>query len=140
MKALLLSLLIPSLHAGTFATWADDEFDSAEMNDRAVSGPNADPDKDGMSNLLEYALGTDPLFADAADGRVNLALENGQVQIEFKNDSSKTDVTLVVQKSSDLKTWTEMPSEVLSVKKGLEKRRVTVPAKSRAFFRFQASR
>jgi hypothetical protein len=37
--------------AATFATWAQDG---------AIGGPSADPDEDGIPNLIEYALGTDP--------------------------------------------------------------------------------
>ncbi|MBB5033349.1 putative Ig domain-containing protein [Prosthecobacter vanneervenii] len=37
--------------ASTFATWSQDS---------AIGGPADDPDEDGLPNLLEYALGTDP--------------------------------------------------------------------------------
>lgn len=34
------------------------------VTDPAIIGPAADPDRDGLDNLLEYALGADPKFAD----------------------------------------------------------------------------
>jgi len=37
--------------ASTFATWSQDS---------EIGGATADPDEDGIANLLEYALGTDP--------------------------------------------------------------------------------
>ncbi|MDZ4405378.1 GEVED domain-containing protein [Prosthecobacter sp.] len=40
--------------ATTFATWAQDS---------ALGGATDDPDEDGLANLLEYALGTDPVNA-----------------------------------------------------------------------------
>ena len=35
-------------------------FTPAEVGNAAISGPTADPDRDGTSNLLELALGSDP--------------------------------------------------------------------------------
>lgn len=133
-------MLISNIHAGTFAEWAVDEFETDEAVNPSVSGPDADPDKDGMSNLLEYALGTDPLYPDAMDGMIDLKFSGGVVSFEFKRDTSKGDVTLTVQKSTDLKTWTSVPSELLSAKKGLEKRKVSLPLKSKASFRFHVTR
>jgi hypothetical protein len=40
--------------ASTFATW---------RQDGAIGGATDDPDEDGLANLLEYALGTDPVNA-----------------------------------------------------------------------------
>lgn len=37
-----------------------DYFTEAERADIAISGNDADPDKDGVSNFLEHAFGTDP--------------------------------------------------------------------------------
>ncbi|GAA5122900.1 hypothetical protein JIN84_10705 [Luteolibacter yonseiensis] len=40
-----------------FATWRTTHFTSGELADASVSGPDADPDHDGVANLLEFALG-----------------------------------------------------------------------------------
>ncbi|MGC4016594.1 MAG: Calx-beta domain-containing protein [Luteolibacter sp.] len=40
--------------------WKKTKF-GASANDPAVAGDGADPDHDGVSNLMEYALGADPL-------------------------------------------------------------------------------
>jgi hypothetical protein len=42
------------------ADWEDENFDAGELLDPDVSGPDADPDADGVINLNEYAFGTDP--------------------------------------------------------------------------------
>lgn len=41
----------------TFSEWQRLYFTSTQVNDAALSGPNADPDKDGLSNFAEFATG-----------------------------------------------------------------------------------
>ena len=53
----LLAFAAPAFAGLPFEQWRAQRFQLAEPN---VSGPDADPDQDGRSNLLEYALGTDP--------------------------------------------------------------------------------
>ena len=40
--------------------WEKFHFTPTEISNAAISGPTADPDGDGTSNLLELALGSDP--------------------------------------------------------------------------------
>lgn len=49
-----------------FETWQTANFTPAERTDPAISGPTADPDKDGVPNLLEAALATLPKTRDPA--------------------------------------------------------------------------
>lgn len=53
------------LPAESFAAWQTLYFSPAERTDARIGGPNADPDGDGISNLLEYAFNLDPTFAGA---------------------------------------------------------------------------
>jgi surface-anchored protein len=45
---------------GPLAHWQAQHFSAAELDDRAISGPAADPDRDGMENLVEFACGLHP--------------------------------------------------------------------------------
>jgi hypothetical protein len=47
-----------------FAIWQAQKFSAAERANLAVSGPTADPDGDGVANLLEYAFGFEPKTAN----------------------------------------------------------------------------
>lgn len=47
--------------APSFASWQQDQFTPAQLADVLISGPNADPDQDGIVNLLEYAFLAAPL-------------------------------------------------------------------------------
>jgi hypothetical protein len=42
------------------ADWESENFTPSELLDAGISGPAADPDLDGVTNLYEYAFGTDP--------------------------------------------------------------------------------
>jgi surface-anchored protein len=45
---------------GPFAQWQAGHFSAAELDDVLLSGPNADPDHDGLTNLTEYSFGYHP--------------------------------------------------------------------------------
>lgn len=45
---------------GEYAQWKATHFDAVELADPTISGDHADPDGDGIPNLLEFALGGDP--------------------------------------------------------------------------------
>ena len=49
----------------TFALWQQSKFTAAELASAALSGPDADPDQDGIVNLLEYAFGLEPKSPDS---------------------------------------------------------------------------
>lgn len=51
---------------GGVARWRAGNFDAQVVMDEAVAGPEADPDGDGLENLVEYALGGDPNDASGA--------------------------------------------------------------------------
>lgn len=53
------------------ADWEEENFTPSELLDPDISGPTADPDLDGVTNLYEYAFGTDPNdIASGPDGLV----------------------------------------------------------------------
>src|SRR5205823_1817441 len=43
-----------------FDSWRFGRFTASERNDPTISGPGADPDRDGIPNALEWVLGSDP--------------------------------------------------------------------------------
>ncbi len=135
MVAMATVALSPVAVAETFGGWAGKMFTPEQS---AIAGPAADPDGDGMPNLLEYALDGDPLYPDATEVLPTSAVEGGALVFDFKRDTSRADVVLTVERSADLKTWSEAPSEVLSVRKSVEKRRASAKLGNGAYFRLRA--
>src|SRR5690606_25306501 len=77
-------------------------FFGESSDDPAIAGDQADPDGDGLVNLVEYALGLDPCSANP--GSV-LQLDPDRIGLEFPTDPGAHDVSIVPEWSHDLITW-----------------------------------
>ena len=87
--------------AQTFDTWRVAKF-GANANS-PIAAPDADPDGDGVANLLEYALGADPL--SSASRNLPSLVPGAYLTISFSRVTAASDLTYTVQVSSDLLTW-----------------------------------
>lgn len=98
--------------------WAQDNFTLAEIAS-GDAGPDQDPDGDGIENLGEMALSTDPTVADASSvfgsgnlSGLSLADVSGSQYLQFSLDKSALPggVWYSVQLSSDLTSWSPDPA------------------------------
>lgn len=150
-----------------YADWRAENFDALELAEDAISGPLADPDFDGISNLAEFAFDTDP--HSGASGPASLsyvgpltgggALETTGHPVTLFDPSTVSDfravfircasaytagLTYNVVFSADLVTWTpvvETPT-ILATDGLLEVVSIPYPTlfnngEARAFFRVQ---
>ncbi len=96
--------------------WREDHFTSDELGDTDLEttlwGDSADPDRDGHSNLLEYALDTDPRAGDGSLVTSVLATRGGLegepepvLTLTFRR--ARADLDYIVEGSFDLNatTW-----------------------------------
>jgi len=84
--------------------WNALQFTEAERADPQVSGSGIDIDGDGKANLLEWAFNTDPRMADAY--RPTFAIENGYLNLTFRQLKERAGLDYIVEFSSDLVEWT----------------------------------
>ena len=85
--------------------WQAANFTAGEIS-AGSAAPATDFEHDGMGNLLEYAFAKNPKVADLTGIAPNVSAN--KMQISFRCDASCTDITYIVQASSNLSTWTEI--------------------------------
>lgn len=84
-----------------YDTWKAGKFTEDELLNSAISGSSADPDKDGLSNLLEYAFGTEPRTSNVSP--VTTAPVGGVLRMSFPYIADPT-ITYTVKATNDLVT------------------------------------
>ncbi|MDB6025277.1 MAG: Na-Ca exchanger/integrin-beta4, partial [Verrucomicrobiales bacterium] len=88
--------------------WRAGKFSPAEMSQLNVSGADADPDGDGIRNLLEYAYNGNPKSTNSAShfsGNIEGAPGAANYVIQFTRRKSPTDLVYKVEVTSDLIAW-----------------------------------
>ena len=98
-----------SLTEAPFNAWLFTHF-AANANTASLAAESADPDGDGLENLLEYVLGADPVAPSAgsvpAAGTVSVSGQT-YVSLSFTRDTTVPDATCLVQQSLDLQAWND---------------------------------
>ena len=96
----------PAVPPASFNAWAATTFTPTQLATPAISGPQADPAGDGITNLMKYALGLNPNVATV----VNLSPQMiGQhLTLTYRRLTNPTDIQYVPQVSSDLVNWVAM--------------------------------
>jgi len=111
-----------------FTTWRVANFTPAEQEDNAISGPGADPDGDGLKNLLENVFKLPPKSSSASPMQIS-DLAADAIYVTFPLNLDATDLVVVVQHSTDLTSWisTGVTYEPLGTSNGVQTIRARVP-------------
>ena len=78
----------------------------ANANNAAIAGDSADPNHDGIVNLLAYAYAFNPLVTSTNPFTGNLA--GKQFLLHFPRNTSASDITFIVQASTNLIAWSNL--------------------------------
>ena len=90
-----------------YRNWLPGYFPPGERSDNTRVSPCADPDRDGMSNAIEFILGGDPRNAASGPERMSLVVTGGFVVWQAVVPISRAaDLGLYVEESDDLTSWT----------------------------------
>jgi hypothetical protein len=97
--------------------WRDLSFSPAEAADALISGPQADADKDGYSNLTEFALAMSPKSGASPGPTAVLREVNGlnYLCIEYRKANNTRNVTVQAQTGSNLSDWSPPGTGVVPV-------------------------
>lgn len=91
-----------------FSTWRLIHFNTEELADPTISGFDADPDGDLLSNSTEYAFGTDPRIADEefrAEISQQIIDEQTAYFLTYNRPRNALDVEYRVVVSTDMRNW-----------------------------------
>ncbi len=106
----------------TYALWIESQFSAAAIKSGAA-GPDQDHDRDGSSNLAEYALGTDPF---AFTPPLAFRLDSDFLTLSFMRPKHRSDVGYQAESSDRLGLWLAAPLEVIGENGDWESLRVRV--------------
>jgi hypothetical protein len=130
--------------ATAYHGWDNRYFSGAERDDPAISGPDADPDHDGRSNMEEYAFATDPRVPDLNGLTVDLS--GGRAGLRFRRARAAVDLSWVLEACSNPATgpWTATAFETVSAVPAGEVETVVLreqnpPAGARRFYRVRCT-
>ena len=84
-------------------SWLGQKF-GANAGDPAIAGLDADPDGDGLKNLLEYAFNSNPLAGEAAVFPT-VGFDGVNVTITYQRNLNASDLTWLVQETTDFINW-----------------------------------
>lgn len=92
-----------------YASWIDSPAYNSPPLGTSDKLPTADPDKDGIDNLLEFTLGGNPVVSSQAILPTQATVGSNQVLSYKRSDESESPATTQVgQWSTDLNSWTDV--------------------------------
>jgi hypothetical protein len=135
----------------TYSAWQQDEFGDNGANPE-IAGPTADPDRDGVPNLVEYATGRNPNQPDEQAVITTTMATDGAGEryllVQFTRRRHLTDIQLLLQRSTTLAvdSWSNtdpatLQPQITTLDAATERWTIQLPlTTTREFLRLRVSR
>ena len=91
-----------------YMTWIDSFTPNALLPDEASKLPGADPDSDGITNLMEFVLGGSPVVSSQSILPALATVGSDLILSYQRSDESESVTTQVGQWSADLTNWNDV--------------------------------
>ena len=110
----------PAAALQPYLKWLENHFTADALDRPLITGWTADPDLDGMNNLLEYFHGSDPSRAMQSPHVLKIHRDTAgdawTWQIEFSKITELPGIEWSVEHSTDLQSWTALgvPAEMVT--------------------------
>ena len=103
-----------------YSTWTAQHFTAAEQANPAISGPDADPNGDGLSNFLSFALNRDPKIAGPNPALPVSIQKDGvtggsYLTLTYTRRKAPSGISYYVGASGDMLAWFEDSAHVQQV-------------------------
>jgi hypothetical protein len=92
-----------SYNLTNFIAWQNVYFTPAQLANPAISGPTADPEQDGVNNLMKYALMMNPW--QPAQNTIQAGIAGGDFALTYTRRQWATDLQYSVDVSTNLTSW-----------------------------------
>jgi hypothetical protein len=114
-------------------TWRTAKF-TTNTGNPAISGDLADPDHDGITNLLEYGLNLDPNTHSTQ--LPTIGVEGDTISLTYRKNLAATDITMEVEESTNMSTWTpaDVTETILSTSGNTQTIKASLPADGQRHF------
>ena len=93
----------PSSGTAAWNQWRSSQFNAAQLNDTAISGPGADPDRDSLTNLEEAFFGSAPFTVTS--GRLLPERFDNALHVTWDEPLPGNGITAVPEWSPNGQTW-----------------------------------
>ena len=92
-----------------FELWRNDHFTSEQLDDPAISGPEATPAGDGIANILKYAFGFAPLKPVGPSDLPRPEIDGDVLRLTYPERIDAYDLTCIPETSVNLADWSADP-------------------------------
>ncbi len=92
-----------------FDAWRFGKFNASQLSDPAISGPSADPDGNGVGNLMEFFTGEE----EGSGQQPRLLARDGKLYLQVRRHQRANGVSMKAWESGDLLNWQPSPNPAI---------------------------